>query len=90
MSISVVVLPLSIIFFSFSEILVFNEEVLLALCFVAFVFYAYSSLGQSAEKAFADQSVSIEAKFLLLFGTELNVLDTAYRGHQHILDKILY
>ena len=42
-----IILALIILIFSFTEILVFNEEVLLALCFIAFVFFAYSKLNNN-------------------------------------------
>jgi hypothetical protein len=36
---------LILILLSFTEVLVYNEEVLLALCFIAFIFFAYSTIG---------------------------------------------
>jgi len=74
MQISAVVFPLLIILFSFLEVLVFNEEVLLALCFISFVFYAYCSIGSSVEDTFKDQTTSVETKFLFVFGNEFTLL----------------
>jgi hypothetical protein len=45
-------------------VLIFNEEVLLALCFLAFIFYAYSFIGQSVQDVFDDISQKIETNFL--------------------------
>ena len=42
--------------FSFTEILIFNEEVLLALCFIAFIFFAYSTIGASFSADFEAQT----------------------------------
>ena len=42
-----IILALIILIFSFTEILVFNEEVLLALCFIAFVFFSYIKLNNN-------------------------------------------
>jgi hypothetical protein len=42
--------------FSFTEVLVYNEEVLLALCFIAFIFFAYSTVGASFSIDFQAQT----------------------------------
>ena len=57
-------LPIAIAVLSFGEILVFNEEVLLTLCFIAFLFYIYTSLGQTTQKSFEDAALKIEVSFL--------------------------
>lgn len=56
--------------FSFLEIIVFNEEVLLALCFIAFVFFAYSSLNATVFDIFDDRAKKFEADLLLAFETK--------------------
>merc|ERR1712224_267187 len=50
--------------FSFTEILVFNEEVLLALCFIAFVFFAYSKLNNTISSFFKDNALKLENELL--------------------------
>ena len=56
-------LPALIVLFSFLEILVFNEEILLTLCFLAFIFYAYTFVGQSIQQTFDDIGQKIEVNF---------------------------
>lgn len=53
-----------ILAFSFCEILVFNEEVLLALCFLVFIFYAYSTMGQSIQQSFDEIGSRFETSLL--------------------------
>jgi len=86
MQISTIVFPLLIILFSFLEVLVFNEEVLLALCFLSFVFYAYCSIGSSVEDTFKDQTTSVETKFLFVFGNEFNLLKLTLDSFKKLSD----
>jgi len=64
MNFSTIILALIILIFSFTEIIVFNEEVLLALCFVAFVFFAYSKLNDSISMFFKDNALKLENDLL--------------------------
>ena len=59
-----IILALIILIFSFTEILVFNEEVLLALCFIAFVFFAYSKLNNTISSFFKDNALKLENELL--------------------------
>jgi hypothetical protein len=52
---------------SFTEIIVFNDEVLLSLCFIAFVFFAYSSLNKTFFDIFEDRANKFESDLLLAF-----------------------
>jgi hypothetical protein len=47
MNFQLIILPILIIGSSLTELLIFDEEVLLALCFVSFIFFAYHSLGNT-------------------------------------------
>lgn len=55
-----IIIAALILFFSFLEIIVFNEEVLLALCFVIFVFSAYNYLNVTFFDIFSDRAKKIE------------------------------
>jgi hypothetical protein len=52
--------PFLVIILSFLEFIVFNEEVLLYLCFFSFVFLIYQNLNQSISEFFEDNSNNIE------------------------------
>jgi hypothetical protein len=55
---------------SFLEIIVFNEEVLLALCFIAFVFFAYGYLNKTVFEMFEDRASKFETDLLFAFKTK--------------------
>ena len=78
-------LPILIILFSFIEVLVYNEEVLLALCFLAFIFYAYSSVGASVDRAFSDQTAATEAKFLVAFDSKFVALKSSLDSYKALV-----
>lgn len=61
------ILAALIVIFSFLEIIVFDEEVLLALCFVSFIFFAYSYLNLSIYELFEDRSNKFETDLLIAF-----------------------
>lgn len=67
MNIKFIGLSLVILAAGFAEVIVFNEEVLLALCFIFFVFFAYSYIGSSVLAIFSDRSAKFEADILLAF-----------------------
>jgi hypothetical protein len=62
MSFFSVAFPLLIIVLSFVEFIVYNEEVLLMLCFVSFILYAYHTVGGSVEDNFTSIATSYEQK----------------------------
>jgi hypothetical protein len=62
-----VALAFLILVASFSELIVFNEEVLLALCFIGFIFFAYSYLNQTVFDIFQDRADKFEADLLSAF-----------------------
>ena len=55
-----------------TEILVLNEECLLALCFVSFVFFAFNYLNQTVTSFFSDFALKIEAELLSSFQLKYN------------------
>jgi hypothetical protein len=78
-------LPVLIVLLSFLEILVFNEEILLTLCFLAFVFYAYTFIGQTVQKTFDDISLKVEASFMQSILDHIVMLLTALFVHLSLL-----
>ena len=57
---------------SFFEIIVFDEELLLALCFICFMFFAYGYLNETVHSIFSDRCVKIEADLLSAFDDKIN------------------
>jgi len=51
----------------FIEFIVFNEEILLALCFFSFVFFCFNSLSDSVYDSFQDRASKFEADLLFSF-----------------------
>lgn len=60
-------LSILILIAGFLEVIVFNEEVLLALCFVSFVFFAYSYLNETVFAIFDDRAKKFESDILIAF-----------------------
>lgn len=60
----------------FLEIIVFNEEVLLALCFISFVFFARNYLTDTVFAIFNDHAVKIESDILLAFESKHVAIST--------------
>jgi hypothetical protein len=48
-------------------VLIFNEEVLLALCFFSFIFFSFNSLGDTVVDIFKSRAVKFESDLLLSF-----------------------
>jgi hypothetical protein len=60
----------SILVFSilcFLEFIVFNEEILLALCFFCFIFFSFNTMGDSIFDTFQSRALKFEADLLLSF-----------------------
>jgi hypothetical protein len=72
MNIKFLVLAFAIGIASFSELLIFNEEVLLALCFISFVFFAYSYLNETIAAIFADRANKFETDIIAAFEAKYN------------------
>jgi hypothetical protein len=51
----------------FFEVLIFNEEVLLALCFFCFIFFSFNSFGDSVVDIFHSRAAKFESDLLLSF-----------------------
>ena len=66
-----IVLSVLILIAGFTEILVFNEEILLALCFVSFVFCAFCFLSDTVFSIFAERSAKIESDLAVAYQRKL-------------------
>jgi len=62
-----ILLSVLILIASFSEIIIFNEEILLTLCFICFVFFSYRYLGHSLFTMFDDRAKKFEIDILVAF-----------------------
>ena len=72
---------------SFFEIIVFDEELLLAMCFICFIFFAYSYLNQSVDSIFSDRKAKIELDLLVAFDEKIT--QKQKYTDKLVLDKIL-
>ena len=52
---------------SFFDFIVFNEEILLALCFLSFLFYCFNTLSDSVFSSFEARALKFEQDLLLSF-----------------------
>lgn len=72
---------------SFLEIIVFDEELLLAMCFICFMFFAYSYLNQSVDSIFNDRKAKIEIDLLVAFDEK--IAQNQKYADKLTLDKVL-
>ena len=63
----VILIIFSLAFFSFFEIIVFNEEILLTLCFLCFLFYLFNNVSDSVFDSFEQRASKFEADLLESF-----------------------
>lgn len=52
----------------FIEFIVFNEEILLALCFFSFIFFSFNTLSTTVLESFEDRASKFESELLFSFG----------------------
>ena len=71
-----VIIPIVIYCFSFIEFFVFNDEMLLALCFISFVVFMHTLLGNSASNFFADRAKGFEQNIFLTLADKYNSLSS--------------
>jgi hypothetical protein len=67
----------SLLFFSifcFFEIVVFNEEILLALCFFSFLFFCFNAIGNSIFESFQSRASKFEEELLSSFNLSMQAL----------------
>ena len=63
------------------EIVVFNEEILLALCFFSFVFFAYNTLADTVTNIFNERAKKFESEFLISFDLKKNLIMTNFNSN---------
>lgn len=89
--IHLIILSLLIIVLSILEIIVFDEEVLLAFCFISFIFFAYSYLNQTVTSIFEDRANKFETDLLVALQYKYDqkvILSTKLGLDSLISDKI--
>ncbi len=63
---------------SFFDFIVFNEEVLLALCFLSFLFYCFNTLSESIFLTFEQRASKFEDDLLFNFTNSKNLLSSDF------------
>jgi hypothetical protein len=58
-----------LVILSFCDFIVYNEEVLLTVCFLAFLFYCFNTLSESVYSSFESRAAKIEQDLLLTFSS---------------------
>jgi hypothetical protein len=75
---------LSLFFFvvlSFFDFIVFNEEILLTLCFLSFLFYCFNTLSESISSSFEARAAKFEDDLLSTFASSKNILVADFNTH---------
>jgi len=62
------------------EFIVFNEEILLALCFFSFIFFCFNTLSDSVFNSFDDRASKFEADLLVSYGSSKSLLTTNFEN----------
>ena len=62
------------ILFSFFDFIVFNEEILLTLCFLAFIFFCFNTLSETVFLIFETRALKFEEELLTTFNSSKNLL----------------
>ena len=74
---------------SFFDFIVFNEEVLLALCFLSFLFYCFNNLSESVAATFDARASKFEDELLTTFANSKNLLSIEFDNRIKIKNFIL-
>jgi len=83
---------LSIFFFclfSFFDIIIFNEEILLTLCFLSFLFYCFNTLSDSIAISFETRALKFEQELLLTFAGSNDALTTEFNTNNRLQTTFL-
>jgi hypothetical protein len=79
MFINLIFLLISLFLLGFTEILVINEEVLLCLCFITFVFVGYASANVDVFNSLNQKPKDIKTTFLDSISNKLNFFSETNR-----------
>ena len=66
---------------SFFDIIVFNEEILLTLCFLSFLFYCFNTLSDSISSSFESRAAKFEQDLLFSFSSTKASLTNDFDTH---------
>jgi len=66
---------------SFFDFIVFNEEILLTLCFLSFLFYCFNTLSESVFSSFESRAAKFEEDLLLSFSVTKSALIEDFNTH---------
>lgn len=69
---------------SFFDIIIFNEEILLTLCFLSFLFYCFNTLGGSIFLSFEARASKFEEDLLFSFGFSKLALINEFGEHLNL------
>jgi hypothetical protein len=65
----------------FFELIIFNEEILLALCFFSFIFFMFNSMGDTIYETFKSRATKFEEDLLISFGLSKQALTAKFAGY---------
>lgn len=83
MNVKNTILPIIILLLSFLEIIIYNEEILLTLCFVGFIYFIWIYLDETIVAIYTTQNRKIENDMLAAFGTKYELLSTFINIKKH-------
>ena len=66
---------------SFFDFIIFNEEILLTLCFLSFLFYCFNTLSESIFSSFEGRAVKFEQDLLLSFNIVKTTIISDFKTH---------
>jgi len=66
---------------SFFDFIIFNEEILLTLCFLSFLFYCFNTLSESIFSSFESRASKFEEDLLLSFSVSKATLINDFNTH---------
>jgi len=70
--------------FSSKNIIIYNEETLVALCFFAFIFFVFRYFGDTIKTSFDERSESIKAELQNFLFLKADSLKQLYKEHQKV------
>merc|ERR1712086_285462 len=62
------------------EVIVFDEEILLAMCFFCFVFFMFNSVGNSVFNTLSSRATKFEVDLLVSFGLKKNGIEAHFQN----------
>jgi hypothetical protein len=71
---------------SFFDIIVYNEEVLLTLCFLCFIFYCFQTLSGQVAEMFETRASQFEQNLLITYNGTKNLVISEFNTHIKLLN----